>query len=1221
MIPHLGSVKPTGMEFHVSRAARDRYQFDDSLFSISGNVVFANFHAARVFAQRMNQRRNLAQFPEQAVRASQINALGLIHEITHYIFQLYREQQPSVLHDALEWLKSSVGAAALDTTFLNFIDQFPPLLVYRGEQTREEYLAGETNELPNRQVLLEEMLMLWLTNRNPACAPYQDLFDDSLLDQSTAYSAIMNNLYVFFGMRPASGELIGLGIGSDGIGVSDGQGGSSLNLIDILQAPTRAAPHSLEEQLRFVQKRWGRLLGRYVYRLFSSLDLIKEEEKPVFFGPGPVELPSFEEAALAGEPERFTPDRHWMPRLVMIAKNAYVWLDQLSKQYKRPINTLDQIPDEELDLMASRGISGLWLIGLWERSRASQRIKQIMGNADAVASAYSLYDYQIAEKLGGEAACNNLRERAWQRGIRLASDMVPNHVGIDGRWVVEHPDWFISLDYSPFPSYTFNGVNLSSDERVGIYLEDHYFDRSDAAVVFKRVDHRTGETKYIYHGNDGTSFPWNDTAQLNYLNPEVREAVIQTILHVARQFPIIRFDAAMTLAKRHFQRLWYPEPGTGGDIPSRAEFGMTKAQFDAAMPEEFWREVVDRCAVEVPDTLLLAEAFWMMEGYFVRTLGMHRVYNSAFMVLLRDEDNAKYRYLMKNTLEFDPEILKRYVNFMNNPDERTAVDQFGKGDKYFGVATLMATMPGLPMFGHGQIEGFTERYGMEYQRAYWDEQIDTYLVERHEREIFPLLHRRYLFAEVSEFLLYDFYKPDGSVDENVFAYSNGFGSERALVVYHNKYADTRGWVRVSAAYSARTGQGDERVLTQRVLGAGLGLHADSSCFCILRDHTSGLEYIRNSKELYDQGMYVELGAYKCHVFLDIREVQDNEWGQYAELAAYLGGRGVPSIEEALRELFLQPIHQPFKAVVNAKTFRRLYAARLLTNDATLDTELLDEIEQQLVGLLRDIKQFAGSTGDEQAVALDTRRALEAVLRLPARFAVPAAETATAEVGAVETVEAEAEAVEAAEAEVGADTAEAVEAAADKGTTTATLSLGAGLTDDLTLWSRIFAWALVHALGQLDTPTDYDEQSRSRIDEWLLGRLLASALREVGLDDEAAQRAVVIIKRLTSQQHWFLGQDTSGQLLTTLLGDSEMQQLLGVNRFQGVLWFNQQAFERMLWWLLLMATVLLDADPELSEEQARAAQAECQATLEELLVAANNSGYQVEKLMELAATAT
>ena len=184
------------------------------------------------------------------------------------------------------------------------------------------------------------------------------------------------------------------------------------------------------------------------------------------------------------------------------------------------------------------------------------------------------------------------------------------------------------------------------------------------------------------------------------------------------------------------------------DVPGRVRRGRC--------PTEFWREVVDRVAAEAPDTLLLAEAFWLLEGYFVRTLGMHRVYNSAFMHMLRDEDNAGYRRVIKDTLEFDPEILKRYVNFMNNPDEKTAVEQFGKGDKYFGVATLLATLPGLPMFGHGQFEGFAEKYGMEFRRATLDERPDEWLVERHEREIVPLLHRRGDFAEARDFLLYDF---------------------------------------------------------------------------------------------------------------------------------------------------------------------------------------------------------------------------------------------------------------------------------------------------------------------------------------------------------------------------------------------------------------------------------------------------------------------------------
>jgi hypothetical protein len=116
------------------------------------------------------------------------------------------------------------------------------------------------------------------------------------------------------------------------------------------------------------------------------------------------------------------------------------------------------------------------------------------------------------------------------------------------------------------------------------------------------------------------------------------------------------------------------------------------------------------------------------------------------------------------------------------------VDQFGKGDKYFGICTLMATMPGLPMFGHGQVEGFTERYGMEYRRAYYDAAPDAELVARHERQIVPLLHRRELFAQSHDFRLYDFFTDDGWVNEDVFAYSNRHRCERALVIYHNRYA-------------------------------------------------------------------------------------------------------------------------------------------------------------------------------------------------------------------------------------------------------------------------------------------------------------------------------------------------------------------------------------------------------------------------------------------------
>ena len=99
--------------------------------------------------------------------------------------------------------------------------------------------------------------------------------------------------------------------------------------------------------------------------------------------------------------------------------------------------------------LRAEGITGVWFIGLWERSTASANIKHMMGNASAIASAYSLFDYEIAQDLGGKDALEQLKGRAWKRGVRLASDMVPNHMGIDSRWVMEHPEWFISTPMPP----------------------------------------------------------------------------------------------------------------------------------------------------------------------------------------------------------------------------------------------------------------------------------------------------------------------------------------------------------------------------------------------------------------------------------------------------------------------------------------------------------------------------------------------------------------------------------------------------------------------------------------------------------------------------------------------------------------------------------------------------------------------------------------------------
>ena len=1167
--------------------------------------------------------------------------MGLIDEACHVLMARYREQyDPEVLESALDWFGEQLGSDNLDALLLAFVEQFPGSTIIRGDETPAQWLAGKAGGMTNREAALEELLMLWMANRNEAFKPFAELFDDSKLAAQTVYKEVTAQLPEYFATRP----LIPIA------------GATPLSLLDLLRSPAQRSVTSLAEQLEIIRGLWRPLLGDVLDRMILRAgEVLREESLAIwaqFNPPGrrtpeeetqrqrqqqhwteviaTAEVPSF--ADTAQEYEKFSPDTNWMPSVVMMAKSTYVWLAQLSRQYGRHIGHLDEIPDRELATLAARGINTLWLIGIWERSRASRTIKQLMGAHDAVASAYSLFDYSIADDLGGEAAYIHLRDRAYHYGIRLASDMVPNHMGIDSPWVVEHPDWFMSRGESPYPAYEFNGPDLSSDNRVEIKIEDHYFTQSDAAVVFRRHDKASGETRYIYHGNDGTSFPWNDTAQLDYMNAAVREHVIQTILHVARLFPVIRFDAAMTLAKRHFHRLWFPGPGASGAIPSRAEYGMTQPEFDQQMPHEFWREVVDRVAAEVPGTLLLAEAFWLMEGYFVRTLGMHRVYNSAFMVMLRDEDNAKYRSVLKNTLEFDPDIMKRYVNFMSNPDERTAIDQFGKGDKCFGVAVMMSTLPGLPMFGHGQVEGYTEKYGMEYRWPRYQENADPWLVERHEREIAPLLKQRWLFAESDEFLLYDFYTGSGTVDENVFAYSNRRGDHRALVVFNNRFGSTQGTVDNSAAYADK-GSGQ---LRQRRLREGLGLSGDRSVVLAFRDSLTGLEYLRRAADVLDRGLTLGLNAYQCHVLLDWRELRPTAAEPWDRLADLLNGRGVANLRDELLNLELRPVHDALKALLDPALVREFATFAEHPPSAVHGEEPKSEHERkQYLARVREravrfvdvavmayavrLKREGVTTADPEPVELEgisdsLRTRLRAALRLPAlesNFAAPWPAAAR----------------------------RVLPSPSPEITATA-------------LWGPVLAWCFVDLLGDA---VDQEFTASIRIDLFDRLRLrqpIAEAMAALGLEGEENWRVAARIKAgllvaaevgreesvveleepipaseevetaisapveecaavpdTIVEEPVTQAEAVSTRIAPALWADPDIRWLAGVHTAEGHEYIVHESYEELLWWLELPKLLELAADTS----TALVCEEEVLAPVSAALAQAEAAGYRVDLL--------
>ena len=1127
----------------------EKLRLSEALLDMQATGVVPEIVMIRRLADRLNRQ------PEQSERpvpAGHLHLYGLMNKVYRHIIDRFTEEiRPRILEDALESAGFALSSHRMQDAAMRFAELFPGAEIVSGKASAEGYVADDDVSGARKKELVKEMLLLSLAGENPALDSFRQILDDSELAATSEYRKITTSLDSWFATAPPLPPF----------GVS---------LMQLLRAPLMASPRSLAGQAEYIRSHWLEFLPSELLADFlTAIDIVHEEEQEFHGGPGRPMVLEFLKGRFGYEyPEydRFSPDSEWMPNVIMIAKMAYVWLGQLTKKYGRPVERLDQVPDEELDRLARWGFTALWLIGLWDRSPASALIKRISGNTEAAASAYSLFDYVIAPDLGGDEALGNLKERCQARGIRLASDMVPNHTGIYSRWIVEHPDWFIQLEYPPYPAYSFNGPDLTFSPEISINIDDGYWEQRDAAVVFKHYDHRDGRTRYIYHGNDGTSTPWNDTAQLNYLLPEVREAVIRTILHVARQFPIIRFDAAMTLAKKHYQRLWYPQPGHGSGVPSRAERGMSREEFDKVFPEEFWREVVDRVAAEAPGTLLLAEAFWLMEGYFVRTLGMHRVYNSAFMNMLKMEENDKYRQTVKNVLEYDHRILQRFVNFMNNPDERTAVEQFGKEGKYFGACVLLVTMPGLPMIGHGQIEGFHEKYGMEYQRACWDEAEDEHLVAGHEAKIFPLMGRRRLFSGSENFTFYDFFS-GGDVDENVFAYSNGFGGEHGLILYHNCYADTSGWIRTSTAIACKNDKG-ETILVQKSLGEALGCKPDGRYYYSFRDYSTGMEYLRSGPEICEKGLYAELGGYEYRAFLDFREICDDDFGSWGKLCARLNGMAVASLAEELKQVSYGAVIEAFRETVLAVT-------------RCLATPLEDEEKKQLRSTIErfydELNRNTACSGDCRALTDGTMREIDAVHCLR-------------------------------EFDAG-DEAPEFTTAPDT------------YADRLLL----AAWLVLHGAGKLAVVDEHHMVIVSWIGELGLERAFKELATKVPEETEASPIGVevmaLLLRPLLRWQNFFAGWEMkeASTRFTLLFADPGAREFLECNSYEDHEWFKRERFALLLRWLAVIEVISHAAKEEPGHLTTASDVDLLGESSHKLMAVADAAGYRVDRFLELLQT--
>jgi hypothetical protein len=173
----------------------------------------------------------------------------------------------------------------------------------------------------------------------------------------------------------------------------------------------------------------------------------------------------------------------------------------------------------------------------------------------------------------------------------------------------------------------------------------------------------------------------------------------------------------------------------------------------------------------------------------------------------------------------------------------------------------------------------------------------------------------------------------------------------------------------------------------------------------------------------------------------------------------------------------------------------------------------------------------------------------------------------------------------------------------------------GPTKDVSpeVWGILLAVLMTARLGELQSERDPIEQSLLWLEDWLFGKYIADALEGMGIDESVARRGVDLAGALVRYQEWCDGAldpvDSAAQLLTAWQDDPQVRRLLKVNTYEGVLWFNQESFDELVWRLYALQAARLNAwagDP--LEELAN-----CHAVVKELLAAEAQSGFQFEKL--------
>src|SRR5690554_720691 len=241
-------------------------------------------------------------------------------------------------------------------------------------------------------------------------------------------------------------------------------------------------------------------------------------------------------------------------------------------------------------------------------------------------SYYSIKDYTgVNSEFGNLEEFRKVVKEAQYMGMKVILDWVANHTSRDALWVDAHPDW---------------------------YVRDSL-----------------GELNVMYD--------WTDIAQLDYSKPEMREAMIASML------------------------FWVRETGIDG----------FRCDVAGELPTDFWVAAKDSLVALKPDIFMLAEAEKpelndsLFDAYYAWDFH-HRMNAVAQGVEDVDSLRASFNRMIDR---FAPDAIPMF--FTSNHDENswngTEFERMGEAVRSFAVLTYM--LPGMPLIYSGQEAGFDHR--------------------------------------------------------------------------------------------------------------------------------------------------------------------------------------------------------------------------------------------------------------------------------------------------------------------------------------------------------------------------------------------------------------------------------------------------------------------------------------------------------------------------------